>query len=247
MQRVRANLARNLRLGGIRRNACTQSRRLITGGRRFKSCPRYCERPWKRGLSLLTGPGYRRKLCPNFCLRRRWANGAQLVRPQDGGRDELSNLATLCGGCHRLTHKAMTASQRQRFSGRRVVHPTSISPDPLGLEYLPIEGKTVRAPKMGVTKTIRTRGSSGGPKQPNGMHTRWHEPGSIGAAGTAPASRGSRRRTTSWPRKIPDRRAPERPQSTREPLLGQEGSTSAKPSRLALSCSDTGLARCRRR
>jgi hypothetical protein len=85
-----------------------------------------------------------------------------LVRPQDGGRDELSNLATLCGGCHRLTHKAMTASQRQRFSGRRVVHPTSIFPDPLGLEYLPIEGKTVRAPKMGGTKTIRTRGSSGG-------------------------------------------------------------------------------------
>jgi hypothetical protein len=171
-----------------------------------------------------------------------------LVRPQDGGRDELSNLATLCGGCHRLTHKAMTASQRQRFSGRRVVHPTSIFPDPLGLEYLPIEGKTVRAPKMGGTKTIRTRGSSGGPKQPNGMHTRWSRAWFDWRSGHCSRFTGSRRRrATSWPRKIPDRRAPERPQSTREPLLGQEGSTSAKPSRLGLSCSDTGLARCRRR
>jgi len=32
-------LAWNLHFGGIRRNACTQSRRLITRGRRFKSCP----------------------------------------------------------------------------------------------------------------------------------------------------------------------------------------------------------------
>jgi hypothetical protein len=31
----------SVHFGGIRRNACTQSRRLITGGRRFKSCPRY--------------------------------------------------------------------------------------------------------------------------------------------------------------------------------------------------------------
>jgi hypothetical protein len=41
MQRMWANLARNLHLRGIRRHAYAQSRRLITGGRRFKSCPRY--------------------------------------------------------------------------------------------------------------------------------------------------------------------------------------------------------------
>src|SRR6266496_671660 len=43
MQRPWANLARNLHLGGIRRNACTQSRRLITRRSQVQILPRYCE------------------------------------------------------------------------------------------------------------------------------------------------------------------------------------------------------------
>ena len=45
MQRLPAILAWNPHLAGIRRNAYTYSRRLITGGRRFKSCPRYWKAP----------------------------------------------------------------------------------------------------------------------------------------------------------------------------------------------------------
>src|SRR6266540_1502017 len=43
MQRIWANLARNLHLGGIRRKACTQSRRLITRRSQVQILPRYCE------------------------------------------------------------------------------------------------------------------------------------------------------------------------------------------------------------
>jgi HNH endonuclease len=100
-----------------------------------------------------------------------------LVRPQDGGRDELSNLATLCDHCHRLTHKAMGKGRQQGFPGRGVVRPTSIPPDPPGLEYFsPIEGQNGSRPEDGNYEDDPEAGIFWGPKQPNGMHTRWSRP-----------------------------------------------------------------------
>src|ERR671931_2444307 len=54
MQARRGKQARRRRFGGTRRNACTSSRRLITRRSHVQILPRYCERPWKRGLSLLS-------------------------------------------------------------------------------------------------------------------------------------------------------------------------------------------------
>jgi hypothetical protein len=48
-----ANLACNLRFGGIRRNACTDSRRLITGRSRVQIPPRYTKALLGRALCLL--------------------------------------------------------------------------------------------------------------------------------------------------------------------------------------------------
>jgi hypothetical protein len=49
MQRLRANLARNVRLGGIRRNACTRSRRLITRRSQVQILPPLLKRSAERG------------------------------------------------------------------------------------------------------------------------------------------------------------------------------------------------------
>jgi GrpB-like predicted nucleotidyltransferase (UPF0157 family) len=51
MQLPSANLARRLHFGGIRRNACTESRRLITRRSQVQILPPILERPRKRGLS----------------------------------------------------------------------------------------------------------------------------------------------------------------------------------------------------
>jgi hypothetical protein len=99
-----------------------------------------------------------------------------LVRPQDGGRDELSNLATLCDRCHRLTHKAM---RRQRITtpARGAFVDDIVSPDPLGLEYpSPISEKNGSRPEDGNYEDDPEAGVYWGPKQPNGMHTRWSRP-----------------------------------------------------------------------
>jgi len=92
------------------------------------------------------------------------------LRPQDGGRDELSNLETLCDHCHRLTHKAMRRQRITATGGRRPVR-ENLSPDPLGLEYpSPIEGKNDSPPDD------PEQGVFWGPKQPNGHYTRWSRP-----------------------------------------------------------------------
>jgi hypothetical protein len=112
---------------------------------------------------------------------RRCGNGSKLqahhiIKPEHGGRDVLSNLATLCDGCHRLTHKAM-GKGRQRFpvggpSGREEPHL-----DPLGLEYpSPVEGKNGSRPEDGNYEDDPEAGIFWGPKQPNGMMTRWSRP-----------------------------------------------------------------------
>jgi hypothetical protein len=97
------------------------------------------------------------------------------LRPQDGGRDELPNLETLCDRCHRLTHKAM---RRQRIaSPRGAVAARQQSPDPLGLEYpSPISGKNGSRPEDGSYEDDPENGIFWGPKQPNGMMTRWSRP-----------------------------------------------------------------------
>src|SRR5262249_22103135 len=50
----RTILARSLHFGGTRRNACTQSRRLITRRSQVQILPPLLERPWKQGLSSLS-------------------------------------------------------------------------------------------------------------------------------------------------------------------------------------------------
>jgi hypothetical protein len=70
--RPRRKLARNLHLGGIRRNACPESRRLITRRSQVQILPPLLERPWKQGLSLVD---HRR--CAHLCKR--------LTRPCDLG------------------------------------------------------------------------------------------------------------------------------------------------------------------
>jgi hypothetical protein len=95
-----------------------------------------------------------------------------LVRPQDGGRDELSNLAVLCDRCHRLTHKAMGKGRQQGFPRRGVVRPASIPPDPLGLEYPSPMSRAGKNPPMDDPEN----GVFWGPKQPNGHYTRWSRP-----------------------------------------------------------------------
>jgi hypothetical protein len=55
-----------------------------------------------------------------------------VIRPEDGGRDELGNLITLCAGCHRLTHKAMAAKNK---SPRGATRRGNIPPHPPGVEY----------------------------------------------------------------------------------------------------------------
>jgi hypothetical protein len=52
MQRLREIPAWNLRFGGIRRNACTKSRRLISRRSQVQILPRYCEDPGNRAFSL---------------------------------------------------------------------------------------------------------------------------------------------------------------------------------------------------
>src|SRR5436190_9021188 len=44
------NLARNLHLAGIRRNACTRSRRLITRRSQVQILPPLLKRPWRQGI-----------------------------------------------------------------------------------------------------------------------------------------------------------------------------------------------------
>lgn len=112
---------------------------------------------------------------------RRCGNGGKLqahhlVKPEHGGRDELSNLITLCDRCHRQTHKAM--NRRQRFPGRPGGGAANIdSPDPLGLEYpSPISGTNGSRPEDGNYEDDPEAGIFWGPKQPNGMHTRWSRP-----------------------------------------------------------------------
>jgi hypothetical protein len=54
-----AELARSRRFGGIRRHACTQSRRLITRRSQVQILPPLLERPWQQGLSHLRATGER--------------------------------------------------------------------------------------------------------------------------------------------------------------------------------------------
>jgi hypothetical protein len=113
---------------------------------------------------------------------RRCGNGSKLqahhiVRPEDGGRDVLENLIILCDRCHRLEHKAGAGRGRQRFPVRGVVGSHNDSPHPLGLEYpSPIEGKNGSRPEDGNYEDDPEAGIFWGPKQPNGMHTRWSRP-----------------------------------------------------------------------
>src|SRR5438477_10654840 len=72
MQRVREILAWKLRLGGIRRHACMQLRRLITRRSQVQILPPLLERPFaKRGLlfSVVTRAA---KLCTHFCTHFRF-------------------------------------------------------------------------------------------------------------------------------------------------------------------------------
>src|SRR5437773_395094 len=55
VQRPRANVAGNLRLGGIRRNACTESRRLITRSSQVQIPPPLLTRGPGNGAFCWTG------------------------------------------------------------------------------------------------------------------------------------------------------------------------------------------------
>src|SRR6266516_5753839 len=64
-----AKLALSVHFGGIRRNPCTQSKRLITRTSRVQIPPPLLERPRKRGLSLLWFALQRPHFCPTFARR----------------------------------------------------------------------------------------------------------------------------------------------------------------------------------
>jgi HNH endonuclease len=120
----------------------------------------------------------RAKARDGHCCRRCGARAKLQVHhrvcPEDGGRDELANLETLCSRCHRLTHKAMAASRRQRFPGRGVVGTDYLSPHPLGVGNLsPGSGKNGSRPEDVSYEDDPEAGIFWGPKQPNGMMTRW--------------------------------------------------------------------------
>jgi HNH endonuclease len=112
---------------------------------------------------------------------RRCGNGGKLqahhlVRPEDGGRDELSNLVTLCSPCHRLEHKAMARKRITTSVGGRPVR-ENFSSRPLGVGYpSPIEGKNGSRPEDESSEDDPAAGIFWGPKQPNGMYTRWSRP-----------------------------------------------------------------------
>jgi hypothetical protein len=100
------------------------------------------------------------------------------IRPQDGGRDVIENLATLCDRCHRLTHKAM---RRQRITtpgpARGAFVDDNVSPDPLGLEYpSPIEGKNGSRPEESYEDDPENGIFWGPPTQPKGEPIRWSRP-----------------------------------------------------------------------
>jgi HNH endonuclease len=115
--------------------------------------------------------GNRCRRCPNSSK----LQVHHVVRPEDRGTDDLGNLITLCDRCHRLTHKAMGKGRRQRLVGG-LGGSTSFPPDPLGLEYpSPIEGKNGSRPEESYEDDPEN-GIFWGPKQPNGMMTRWSRP-----------------------------------------------------------------------
>ena len=102
---------------------------------------------------------------------RRCGNGSKLqvhhvVRPQDGGSDDLGNLITLCDRCHRLTHKAMGKGRRQRLVGGPSPREND-SQNPLGLEYLSPMSRAGKNPPMEDYEDDPENGIFWGPKQPN--------------------------------------------------------------------------------
>jgi HNH endonuclease len=74
-----------------------------------------------------------------------------VIRPEDGGRDELGNLLTLCAACHRLQHKA--AGKRFPASARGVVRRRNFSPHPPGVEFpSPIDESFEDDPEAGAER-----------------------------------------------------------------------------------------------
>jgi hypothetical protein len=108
-----------------------------------------------------------------------------MVKPQDGGRDVLENLITLCPGCHAKQHKAMAGKGRQVFPidrGVRGVKQTPTPGSPVAIPS-PIFSPSVSPPSPngshsedGNYEDDPEAGIFWGPKQPNGMMTRWSRP-----------------------------------------------------------------------
>jgi len=75
-----------LHLGGIPRNACTESRRLITRRSQVQILPPLLERPRKRGLFYPSGKASSRRFCPTFArsLRMGRACGDDPVHGKEG-------------------------------------------------------------------------------------------------------------------------------------------------------------------
>jgi hypothetical protein len=93
-----------------------------------------------------------------------------VIRPADGGSDDLENLVTLCSRCHRLAHR-----KTNRRKGR-VVNVGNDSHSPrsvaVSLSDLPPSPSDVSQdpgddPEAGIYWA---------PPGPNGMHRRWSRP-----------------------------------------------------------------------
>ena len=106
----------------------------------------------------------------NRCVRCRSTKNLaahHIVKPQNGGRDVLENLATLCSRCHGLQHRG------PRHGGYRAETPTATPRSPVGNPSpMAPRGKDL-SPDY---EDDPENGIFWGPKQPNGMMTRWSRP-----------------------------------------------------------------------
>jgi hypothetical protein len=153
-------LARSLHFCGIRRNACTQSRRLITRRSQVQILPPLLQRPWKQGL-LLTKP-LRKRFCKRkkrHCASSRFWD-ARRVNP---GADEV---------CCALPHVATSSPAPRKTGFGASANATAAHGRPVQISNAQIAASDQALYDLGVSTERERSRPDGGSEQ---LHGRSHE------------------------------------------------------------------------
>jgi HNH endonuclease len=97
-----------------------------------------------------------------------------VIRPVDGGSDDLDNLVTLCSRCHRLAHRTTNRHKGGWTTARTI--PTL----PARVAVSPRDPSLISSPSSSDVSQDPGDDPENGvywaPPGPNGMHRRWSRP-----------------------------------------------------------------------